>query len=105
MKTTSSEDGQSMGRTYSALVVDISSFDGNSMNNLLSYCGLIDAKIRASDKDLPVLFTVFPHIVSALEYFPPLNTFPTFMYCDFWPYELWPLDFQVQKRIVSAETI
>ena len=25
------------------------------MNNLLSYCGLIDAKIRASDKDLPVL--------------------------------------------------
>ena len=27
---------------------------GNSMNNLLSYCGLIDAKIRAYDKDLPV---------------------------------------------------
>ena len=27
---------------------------GNSMNNLLSYCGLIDAKIRASGKDLPV---------------------------------------------------
>ena len=24
------------------------------MNNLLSYCGFIDAKIRASDKDLPV---------------------------------------------------
>ena len=24
------------------------------MNNLLSYCGLNDAKIRASDKDLPV---------------------------------------------------
>ena len=30
------------------------SFHGNSMNNLLSYCGLIDAKIRASDKDLSV---------------------------------------------------
>ena len=30
------------------------SFHGNSMNNLLSYCALIDAKIRASDKDLPV---------------------------------------------------
>ena len=29
------------------------SFHGNSMNNLLSYCGLIDAKIRASDKNLP----------------------------------------------------
>ena len=26
----------------------------NSVNNLLSYCGLVDAKIRASDKDLPV---------------------------------------------------
>ena len=24
------------------------------MNNLLSYCGLVDAKIRASDIDLPV---------------------------------------------------
>ena len=26
----------------------------NSMNNLLSYCGLVDAEIRASDKDLPL---------------------------------------------------
>jgi hypothetical protein len=25
------------------------------MNNLLSYCGLVEAKIRASDIDLPVL--------------------------------------------------
>ena len=25
------------------------------MNNLSSYCGLVDAKIRASDKDLPVM--------------------------------------------------
>ena len=25
------------------------------MNNLSYYCGLIDAKIRASDKDLPVI--------------------------------------------------
>ena len=24
------------------------------MNNMPSYCGLVDAKIRASDKDLPV---------------------------------------------------
>ena len=30
------------------------SFHGNFMSNLLSYCGLIDAKIRGSDKDLPV---------------------------------------------------
>ena len=27
----------------------------NLMNNLSSYYGLVDAKIRASDKDLPVL--------------------------------------------------
>ena len=27
----------------------------NSMDNLSSYCGLVDANIRASDKDLPVL--------------------------------------------------
>ena len=27
---------------------------GKSMNNLLSYCGLVDARTRASDKDLPV---------------------------------------------------
>ena len=27
------------------------------------------------------------------------------MYCDIWPYVLWPLDFQIQKRIVAAETI
>ena len=27
----------------------------NSMNNLLSYCGLVDARISASEKDLPVI--------------------------------------------------
>ena len=27
---------------------------GKSMNNLLSYYGLVDARISASDKDLPV---------------------------------------------------
>ena len=29
-------------------------FSGDSMNNLLSYCGLTDSKMRASDTDLPV---------------------------------------------------
>ena len=29
-------------------------FLGNSMNNLLSYCGLTDARMRTSEKDLPV---------------------------------------------------
>ena len=28
---------------------------GKSMNNLLSYCGLVDPRISASEKDLPVL--------------------------------------------------
>ena len=46
MKTTSAEHGQNMFWA--------SSFHGNSMKNLLSYYELIDAKIRASDKDLPV---------------------------------------------------
>ena len=28
------------------------------MNNPSSYCGLVDAKIRASDKDLPVKYRI-----------------------------------------------
>ena len=32
------------------------------MNNLSSYCGLIDAKIRASGKDLPVLLIIICHL-------------------------------------------
>ena len=47
MKTTSAEDESAC------------TFHGNSMNNLFSYCGLIDAKIRASDKDVSVLFNPF----------------------------------------------
>ena len=43
MKTTSTEHGQNMFWTCS-----------NSMKNLLSYCGLVDATISASEKDLPV---------------------------------------------------
>ena len=29
-------------------------FSGDSVNNLLSYCGLTDSRMRASDTDLPV---------------------------------------------------
>ena len=29
-------------------------FFGNSMNNLSSYCGLTEARMRAAEKDLPV---------------------------------------------------
>jgi hypothetical protein len=28
---------------------------GNSMNNISSYCGLVDARISTSEKDLPVI--------------------------------------------------
>ena len=34
-------------------------FSWNSLNNLSSYCGLTDARMRASEKDLPVLKGVF----------------------------------------------
>ena len=30
---------------------------GKSMNNLLSHCGLVDAKISDSEKDLPVCYS------------------------------------------------
>ena len=33
------------------------------MNNLSSYCGLVNAKIRASDKDLPVPGAMSIHTV------------------------------------------
>ena len=44
------------------------------MNNLLSYYGLVDAKIRASDKDLPGL-TV--HLLGQMGLAPPSQTAPT----------------------------
>ena len=37
-------------------------FSGNSMNNLLSYCGLTDARMSAPEKDLPV-DSILPCIV------------------------------------------
>ena len=37
------------------------------------------SKVRTTKKNT---YTVFPRIVSALEYFPPLNSFRTCMYCD-----------------------
>ena len=39
--------------TCSSLVI-FSYWTRNSLNNLLSYCGLIDKEISTSDKDLPV---------------------------------------------------
>ena len=39
-------------------------FSGNSMNNLLSCCGLTDARMRGSEKDLPVDNTTICAFVS-----------------------------------------
>ena len=39
---------------------------GNSMNNLSSYCGLVDTRISAPEKDLPVQYmktTSSEHVV------------------------------------------
>ena len=44
--------------TYSELVVFMYR-TGKSMNILLSYCGLVDPRISASDKDLPVIGLLF----------------------------------------------
>ena len=44
---------QFMYTTCSEVVVFIY-WTGKSMNNLLSYCGLVDARISASEKKLPV---------------------------------------------------
>ena len=38
------------------------------MNNLLSYCGLVGAKIKVSDKDLPVHNVIFRVHNSKFEY-------------------------------------
>jgi hypothetical protein len=45
----------------------------NSMNSLLSYYGLVDAKIRASDKDLQ---TIFSHFLPRFVHF----KFPSFFW-------------------------
>ena len=41
--------------TCSPHVLSLEFSSCKSVNNLSSYCGLVDAKIRASDKDLPAL--------------------------------------------------
>ena len=38
-------------------------FMNNSMNNLLSYCGLTDARMRASGKDLPVKYMFSSYVL------------------------------------------
>ena len=52
----------------------------------LHFWSILNLKFAGSKNQISN--TVFPHIVSTLEYFPPLNSFGTFMYCDLWPYVL-----------------
>ena len=55
---------------------------GDLMDNLLSYCGLVDAKIRASDKDLPLHQKL---IISSLRVNPIFQKGDTLLYSDgFW---------------------
>jgi hypothetical protein len=56
---------QNKNKTCSELVIFIY-WTRNSMNNLLSYCGLVDAKTRASDNYLPVLKV---SLLSNIQYF------------------------------------
>ena len=46
------------------------------MNNLLSYNGLIEARMRASDKDLPVCFN---EIFDLFNYLPEIKHFTIYL--------------------------
>ena len=62
MKTTSSEYVVyiNCSECQNKKPICVHQYTGKSMNNLLSYCGLVDPKISASDKDLPVPCPCFP---------------------------------------------
>ena len=47
----------------------------------------------------------YRYLISSYFFRPWIVSVRTFMYCDLSPYVRWPLDFQIQKRIVSVETI
>ena len=81
MKTTSSEHQENILCTQIVFCFDIQNkfmyttltcselgifiyWTCNSMNNLLSYCGLVDARINASEKDLPVIPLPFWHFIT-----------------------------------------
>ena len=62
----------------------------------MRFCGHIEGLNKSKSEFYKIAKkngnTVFRHIVSALKKFPQI-------------YVLWPLDFQIQKRIVSDEEI
>ena len=81
MKTTSSEQvyincfecrnknkKQLLCRTCSELVVFMY-WTGKSMNNLLSYCGLVDARINTYEKYISVLWILAPYVAAVSKSF------------------------------------
>ena len=54
-----------MYKTCSKLVVFMYR-TGKSMNNILSYCGLVDARIRASNKVIPVQLLYYKKVLLLL---------------------------------------
>ena len=49
-------------------------FSGNSMNNILPYCGLTDARMRASEKDLPANYIFSDNISIMMRLFDQIET-------------------------------
>ena len=56
-----------MHTTCSELVIFMY-WTGNSMNNLFSYCGLVDTRISAFEKDLPVKVSNFADLKSGTNF-------------------------------------
>ena len=65
-------------------------FSWNSMNNLLSYCGLTNLRMRASDTDLPVILD--PDLQNICEH------------SDSW-FQNWLLDPVGNNKIISDSII
>ena len=92
VKTTSSENGENMLCTqivfsfllmFSELVVFMY-WTSESMNNLLSYCGLVDQRISVTDKDLPVHLPPDAKFFFSWSFSGPFNTTTNVSYCLTW---------------------
>ena len=71
----------------------------NSMNNLLSYCGLVDAKIRASNKDLPVHKYVQKIFTWSFDY--DSNIYPGICMVEHIYQSWWKQDFQLKTPQIA----
>ena len=78
------------------------------MANLLSYCGLVDARIRASNKDLPVIDVFLGQLIKLIQV---VSTSESFAISTFVVIEemvsvlfLYQLDFQREVLFPSQKT-